>query len=301
MKKPALATYHLNNRLAKIEKIKQTHGTQIRKMIVDGYTIGDIVKHTQQPKKALVYYLESEGLRGLCDANWLSKRSELARVNGRQSKQTLAGVELKPLNMEVKQWFKDQLATGKFKWQIRKELHNKFGYGEKKYYQLCKEFGTPQTQPNTGQYNPMFGKSPSKLSGIGVKGWVFINGNKLFFRSSLELKVFLHLEQSNISFIPANHRVSYDYLGSKKTYLPDIVIETTVYEIKPSAMLNNELVNIKYTALKQYCNQYNLSCGFITESTYPMNKLTRDDIDGLIEKKKLVIDQKNYNKLMRYL
>jgi hypothetical protein len=301
MKKPLLAAYHYKNRLNNLTDIKNNHGSQIEKMISDGYTIGQLVTSTGCPKKTLTYYLESEGLLSKCRSNWKAKQIELARSNGKQSSKTLKGVQLKPITDDVKHWFQAQLIAGKFKWQIRKELQTKFDYGEKKYYQLCKEFGMPSSQPNTGEHNPMFGKSPSKSSGIGVNGWVFVNGNKFFFRSSLELKVFLYLESVGITFMPAMHRVNYEHSGIKKTYLPDIVIGNTIYEIKPSALVNDELVVLKFNALKKYCSEFNLSCDFITESTYPMTKLTQHNIDGLIKKNILVIDQKNYNKLMRYL
>lgn len=301
MKKPSLTVYHYHRRLNRLAEVKKTYGVDIKKMVFSGATVGEIVSFTKYPKKTIIYYLQSEGLMDTCDTNWKNKRAELAKVNGRQSRKVLMGVPLKPLNDNIKEWFRAQVVAGKFKWQIRKELQDKFGYGEKKYYQLCREFGTPLSNPHTGENNPMFGKSPSKSSGIGVKGWVFINGNKVFFRSSLELKVFLYLESAGIIFIPAVHRVSYEHLGVKKTYLPDIVIGNTVYEIKPSSMLNTELVILKFDALKNYCTKFNLSCDFITESTYPMAKLIKSNVDSLIEKNKLVIDQKNYNKLMRYL
>lgn len=301
MVRPKLVEYHKNRRLERISEIKDKYGAEIHKMVDDGKTIGEIIDYTNYPKKSVQYFLEYENLYEKTKENWKIRRSQLAVENGKKSANTLKNVHLKPLTDEIKSWFSEQIKLGKFKWEVKTDLEKKFGYGEKKYYQLCKELGTPKTRPNTGKYNSMYGKTPSKKSGIGVKGWVYINGNKLFFRSSLELKIYLHLEENGISFLQSKHRIPYTDGGIEKTYCPDIVIGNIIYEIKPSALSNNELVIKKFNALENYCKKYNLSCNFITENTFCLDKLTLEKIDLLISNKKLIIDEKNYNKLMRYL
>lgn len=301
MKKPSLAVYHLKNRLEKLKSIKTLHGNEIAEMVSAGHTMGEIIKKIGCPKRTLTYYLESEGLLERCRSNWNNKRRELAKINGKRSVDVLAGIQLKPITTEIKNWFQEQLKLGKFKHEVRKELYDKFGFGEKKYYQLCNEVGDPPSRPRNGKFNSMYGKSPSKSSGNGVKGWVMVYGNKLFFRSSLELKIFLHLENHDIKFLPSHHRIKYSYQNSEKTYLPDIVIGNTIHEIKPSKLLMNDVVLVKFDALKKYCAKFNLNCGFITETTYSLTPLTKEYVDSLIEKKKLNLDEKNYNKLMRYI
>jgi hypothetical protein len=301
MEKLKLVEYHKKQRLERFYEIKNKFGKEISKMIEDGKTIGEIIKYTGYPYKNIRYFLETENLYDKTKENWKTRKPLLAVENGKKSAHTLKGVELKPLTNEIKQWFIEQSKNGKFKYEIRNELWEKFGYGEKKYYQLCEELGTPMSRPNTGKYNPMYGRTPSKKAGIGVKGWVYIDGNKLFFRSSLELKVYLYLENNKISFLQSSHRISYSNNGIEKTYCPDIVIGDTIYEIKPDALTKTELVIKKFTALKNYCKKYNLNCDFITENTFSLEKLTQEEIDLLIDNKKLIIDEKNYNKLMRYL
>lgn len=293
--------YHKKRRLERISKLKYDFGNDILQMVNEGKTIGEIVKCVKYPIKTVRSYLEAEKLYDTVQQNWYARRPQLAMENGKKSANTLKNVHLKPLTEEIKSWFSDQIQMGKFKWEIRNALMEKYGYGEKKYYQLCAEVGVPASKPLSGKYNPMYGRSPSKRAGIGIKGWVYIDGNKLFFRSSLELKIYLYLDSNNISFLQSLHRITYMDNGIEKTYCPDIVINDTICEIKPDSLTSNAQVVKKFNALENYCKQYNLKCKFITENTFPLEKLTKEDVNLLINQKKLVIDEKNYNKLMRYL
>ncbi len=149
----------------------------------------------------------------------------------------------------------------------------------------------------------MFGKSPGKNAGIGSKGWILVDGKLIFFRSSLEFKIYSYLNQKNIKFVLSSHRISYlDSIGTKRTYCPDYVVEDTICEIKPESLLKNKLIQIKILALAKYCKENHLKYELVTENTFPLPKFTSQDIDEMIFKGKLkMLDKKNYEKLLRYL
>jgi hypothetical protein len=231
--------------------------------------------------------------------NWKIKRSHIAKTNGKKSSDVLKSVELKPLSSDIQTWFKEQIDAGKYKWQIRKELQNVFGYGERKYYQLCKLIGVPNENPQTGNLNSMYGRSPALSAGSGISGWILINGHKVHFRSMLELRVYLYLDLNNIRFVLSTHRIPYSYKEADRTYCPDIVIDNTIYEIKPSKLTSNEEVQTKFIALQNYCRERNLFADFITEHTYNLPILTIQWIDELISQNKLAISEKNYTRLIK--
>jgi hypothetical protein len=301
MKKPKLARHHQLNREKRHQFIQSKWGSLINKLLLDGKTIGDICSATGKGPIPIRKYLIWAGLYKKSLENWKIKKQQLARNNGKCSSKSLTGVPLKPITKEIMDWFTLQIQLGRFKTQVENDLKAKFGFGNKKYRQLCSMVGEPKENPQTGELNPMYGKSPGKNSGIGVKGWVYIDGNKLFFRSSLELKIYLYLESQKIHFLQSMHRIPYLDNGTNKTYCPDIVIDTTICEIKPSALVSTNAVQLKFSALQKYCLEYNMKCAFITELTYPLPKLTIETINSLIDEKKLMIDYKNYNKIMRYL
>jgi predicted HicB family RNase H-like nuclease len=300
MKKPNLSQYHKSRRDKRVKEIRTQFGKDILNLVNSGSTIGEIVSFVNLPIKIIRYYLEQEGLYETTKQNWKLRRVMVAQSNGKKSSNTLAGVHLKPLTDEIKTWFVEQLRLGKFQYEVSKELKEKFQYGGKKYRQLCDELGYPPYKPKVGKYNAMYGKLPGKSSGIGAKGWIYVNGNKMFFRSSLELKVFLYLDENNIPFTQSLHRIEYTYKNNNRTYCPDIVIGNIIYEIKPMALTKIESVKIKFVALQKYCSERGLQCDYITEHTFPL-LLTVDKLDKYISDKKIIVDDNNYNKIVRYL
>lgn len=252
--------------------------------------------------KRVCDYLKSIDLFEVCVNNGKIKRAKLAKINGKKSAAALAGIELKPITPEIISRFQSLKKSGMYKRQVYQKLKDEFGYGSRKIKQLCEKFGYPENNPQTGKLNPMYGKSPSTAAGVGVKCWINIQGKRIFCRSSLELKIYCYLNDNNIKFNIAKHRVRYRYRNKDFTYLPDIVIDNTVYEIKPSKLITIPLNVEKYNALKKYCLNFNLKCGIITELTYDLEKYdTREYIDSLIKSDTLTIDAKNLEKLTKYL
>lgn len=159
------------------------------------------------------------------------------------------------------------------------------------YYTKCKDYK-----------NPMFGISPSYKAGIGCKGWVYIDDKKVFFRSTLELLVFYYLYLNNIQFRLSKHRIPYILKSKKRTYNPDIVINNTVYQIKPENLLNSQQNLCKFKQAKLYFKKMQLQFGIITQYSYKLYQVL-DQVEQGIENGKIIFctikDRQKYYKYRR--
>jgi len=305
-----------NNQLYKSNKSKQdvdnrhyfqnlnvhdTFGEKIRNGIQnEGYTTYDVWKLINIPIKQVNNYLIFVGLYDIAVENGKKKKAKLARVNGKLSALTLKNKELKPITPEIIKRFEELKFRLIYKEMVYKQLKKEFGFGEKKCKQLCERYGYPKDNPQTGKLNPMYGKSPGKEAGIGVKCHINRVGNIYFCRSTLELKIFLYLMENNIKFAPSKHRIKYKMKNIHRTYCPDIVINgIEICEIKPYKLLTTDENVLKYNALKEYCKEYNLTCKYITENTFDISKYNLEYIENFINKKIITIDDKNHDKLKR--
>lgn len=118
-----------------------------------------------------------------------------------------------------------------------------------------------------------YGKSSSKESGIGLKGYVLDK----FFRNSLEMRIFLYFYENDIKFKLTKQRIKYvDKDEKEKTYLPDLEIDGIIYEIKPKGMLKIEKIQFKLQVLEKYCFDNDLKYGIITEKTYDISFINKN-------------------------
>lgn len=116
--------------------------------------------------------------------------------------------------------------------------------------------------------NPMYGMSPGLRSGIGSSGWIVINNEKIFFRSSLQCRIYVYLTFNNVEFNLSKHRIPYIYQGKKRTYCPDIEINSVIYQIKPKSLLSYKLNKVKFIAAQDYCSKFKLKFDVITQRTF---------------------------------
>lgn len=275
---------------------------EVRFLVMEkSFTTYDLHKKLGTPPKQMALVLKHLGLYERCIANGEEKIRRTARTNGKKSADVLSGVELKPITQEIIDRFVELKSSGMYKTQVYAKMETEFGFGDKKVRQLCERFGYPSENPQSGKLNPMYGKSPSKKSGIGVKGWIFIDGKRIFFRSSLELAVYSYLKANGIRFELSEHRIKYNYNGIQRTYNPDIVVGTTVCEIKPSSMVSLPENVAKHSALIDYCKRFSLQPNIITEKTYDISSYaTLNNIDTEIKDGSILIDETNLNKLKKY-
>ena len=265
------------------------------------FSTGDLKKVLTIPPKQVVQLLKHLNLYEMCVKNGEVNISNIARVNGRKAADILRGIELKPITELISNRFIELKAMGLYKTQVYEKMREEFGFGDKKINQLCKKFGYPPDNPQTGNLNSMFGKSPSLKAGIGVKCWINHNTEKVFCRSSLELRIYLYLIDNNIQFELSNHRIKYDWNGKERTYNPDIVIDTQICEIKPSVLVSQPINIAKHEALTRYCESFGMTPRILTEGDFDISKYkSRKYIDELIVRGMIEIDEENSTKLKKY-
>lgn len=207
---------------------------------------------------------------------------------------------LKPLTSEVIEKFIELKKEEMCRADLKRIIYS-MGFGEKKFQELCKQFGEPKRCFGGGKRNGMYGKSPGLAAGIGASGWLVENGIKYHFRSSLELKVFLALIKAGEPVMFSNHRIPYlDEKGEPRTYCPDLVIDTMVIEIKPTTLIHTERNELKFTAARLYCEQFGLKFEIRTEQDFKLTPLTPQIIQEMIKNQQLIVSDKSYDKLMRY-
>lgn len=297
-----LKYHNVIRRTERMKYIETAFGDMIRKMVLNGKILKDIINETGLTQNPLTDFLKYTKLNDIRMANSKKVIGDKARINGKNN--GLRGIERKPLTDDIIEYFNKLKDDGIYRNEVAKKISEKYGYGPLKYSQLCKIYGHPKRRPITGKYGSMYGKSPPLGSGIGISGWILYNSDKYFFRSSLELRVFLYLIENNINFKLSRHHIPYVGAdGNNKTYNPDIVIGNVIYEIKPSTMLKLRAVRMKQKAAEQYCNKFALKYQFITENTFDLNIITFDKIDSMINEGFIVLTENklkdNYKRLIK--
>lgn len=291
------------NSIKRYSEFDKKNGDEIETLIEKGSCLSEISRYTKKSQSFLKKYIKwkSENLY-----EKLKQNGKIVNINNRNialQKATLVnkGSQRKVITEKHKQEYLSLLEDGRCLSEI-KRYFSQYDLKSKKVEQMAKLFGKPIRKSFKGNNNPMFGKPPCERSGIGVKGWLIVNNKKVFFRSSLELAVFIYLDENKIDFHLSKHRIRYTYNNEEKTYNPDIVIGRKIYEIKPYSMLEEPRNKVKFLAAKEYCDKFNLSFDLITEKTYDLKNIVNEEkINTMINKQKLIIDSANLEKLWRNL
>lgn len=108
-----------------------------------------------------------------------------------------------------------------------------------------------------GEKNPMYGNPQPMGQGNGWTGWY----NGVLFASLLELSFMIWCDKNNIKFEPISnrkdYRVQYEFLGSKRNYFPDFLInEDVVVEIKPKNLIASEQNLLKFEAARKMFDKF---------------------------------------------
>jgi hypothetical protein len=191
-----------------------------------------------------------------------------------------------------------------FEADARREFHKKFGTSKSAFTYLNKNYGPLPRRPDhflPGELNPMYNMEPDWKSGTGVKGHLLCRGKLIFFRSSLELRIYTYLIDNNIIFSLSKHRIHFEYEGKIKTYYPDIVIADCICEIKPTIKISWKDNIAKHEALKQYAAEMNLKCKYLTEKTYDLSFFTEDYFDKLLEDKIVIMEPEQIKRIKKYI
>jgi len=95
---------------------------------------------------------------------------------------------------------------------------------------------------------------------------------KMFFRSSLELKalVLFELDPSVVSFTTEPYSIQYVFDGVEKRYVPDIEVfyddgSSCLIEIKPSFQIDDPINIAKFEVARDFCTRNNMNFKVLTE------------------------------------
>lgn len=208
-----------------------------------------------------------------------------------------------PLTSEMKLTYENYVNTNTIDSVARLDFFNKYGTaGPHTWNALQEAYGTLKKNPPgflPGKDNLMYGKEPSHLAGIGIKGHVYAFGEKIHFRSSLELRIYLYLSKHKIEFSLSTHRVQYQVDGKLRNYHPDIVIEKRICEIKPKSLLEHWRNRLKFEALEVYARLRGLTAEYITGDTYDLSEIDLEYINRQIEQGMVEMNETEYVRLLK--
>jgi hypothetical protein len=134
------------------------------------------------------------------------------------------------------------------------------------------------SKKNSGENNPMYGKTISLYSGSGIKGYY----RGIFYRSLIECSFLHQCFIDGIEVIGAETAefwVNYEYSGCKRTYRPDFYLPAydTVVEIKHSRFLLDPVNIEKFKSANKIFNNFNI----LTEKDIPY--INRTEFKKLID------------------
>lgn len=297
-----LTEFNKNRRLENMKKLESLYKEKVISLLNSGGIYKDVCNVLNVSDKQVVDFLTYIGYRDIQLLNSKLNTQKLSSENWRRNALKIKGKPLKPLSDELISEYIKLKDSGVYPKEIIQIFKDKFNCTQIQYKWCRKLFGAPTHNPQSGKLNPMYGKPTPHGSGIGVKGWILYDDIRIFFRSTLELKIYMFLLENNIEFVLSKHRIEYIFNDVARTYNPDICIGNNIFEIKPSALLMSENVKAKMNALQNYCNIFKLKCDFITEKTYDISKYTKEYILDLISKNKIqLVNESNLEKLKRTL
>jgi hypothetical protein len=305
-----LKSFHEPRKNARFLEAKEKYGSIVKDLVLSGKLISEICRHFNNElelRRNIHRILKDLDLYEIVQENfriWKRKNQEkMTKLAAVKTKGTHFSRHIVTNEMieSMKKFKKDNLFYHEAK-KIFKEAYKTNGAA---WRTVLAEYGPLRKKPPyflKGNLNIQWGKDAPKGSGIGVQGHIYVDGELLYFRSSLELRVFIYLMRNGIIFSPSKHVIRYMYNGVERNYHPDIVIGNSIYEIKPSSLITLEKNVLKEESLKNYCTGYGLIFGgYITEKTYDLSLVCLKDILILIEEGTITMTNKQLEKLKRWV
>jgi hypothetical protein len=165
----------------------------------------------------------------------------------------------------------DKIRTKEYRDILSKKMsgHNNPMKGSSYYEVWVKKYGKEKADEMNqqcslkkalkGEKNYWFGKTPPFGSGNGWSGWY----NGWYFRSLLELSYMVNvIEKYKIKWETAEnskYKISFNHKGMDKNYFADFILDGKyLVECKPKRLWDTELVKIKKSAAKIYCEENDL-------------------------------------------
>lgn len=169
------------------------------------------------------------------------------------------------------------------------------GHGDiiKKVISQMSESERKEKYGRIGKLNPMFGRPPSKNSGIGYSGWY----KGTFFRSKLELSFLLMNDDRDIISAESFFSIPYhDENGVQRTYRPDFIVDKKyVVEIKPYSMLKRH--TLKESVAIEYFKNTDYVYEIVTDKD--ISTISFDELYQLYEKGNVTLTKSSKRRLDR--
>lgn len=292
-----------NNRTSKlgshnIYRIHVTVGELIKADVTTGALMKDIVKKYSIPIHALKKYLCEFKLYSTVVQNRRILGRDLLRANSLKVKSD--NLYTRKHDINAIQEFGHSKSAHMTKASLIRECISMYNISKTSAQKYLKEIVCVR-HDNTGKNNKMYGVAPTSSSGIGASGKLIYEGYNVHFRSSLELRVFIYLINNGTPFVLSNHRIKYKWNDVDRTYNPDIVVASTVYEIKPDKLIRQPINAMKFKALQDYCTNYKLQCQYITENTYDLSFFNEVLFANMVEDGYIILSEVNYKKIIKYI
>jgi len=296
-----------SKRNVQIDEVISKYETEITKYLHDGYHFKQIRQTLPEkiPIKLLNLVIDRLGLTELRQKNsyetFVANANKISKLGAEKTK----GKPAKEILPEIHEFYKKSVEDGKYDGETRRAILKQFGRGHtgnNTWNVLISLYGKLTIAPKAvyGEQNYWFGKEPPKGTGSGINGHIYGFGQKIIFRSSLEMLIYIYLIDNNITFSLSKHCIKYEHNGKISNYRPDIVINEKIFEIKPTVKINWPLNIAKHSALVEYCASYNLKCEYITEFTYPIEHIEYEYVEKLIAEEKIIITEKQLTRLKNY-
>lgn len=305
-----------SNRLKSIGNLRRSifcndflkiHKDEFIDLVNSGILFGELCSKYKLSYGKCKLILNELNLLTCVENNFKLYSAELQKINSKKGADKVRGSTIirHKIIPEMELQYMDYMSSNIFEGEARQRFKQRFktcgphtwNFLKQKYGQLIKH----PAKFLPGPANKMFGKEPCWKTGTGIKGHILYNDKLIYFRSSLELMVFIYLLDHKIDFELSKHIVRYQYNGKVRNYFQDIVIGDMICEIKPEIKLNWEQNIKKFEALQAYCHKFNLKCKYITETTYELSYIKMDKIDEMIKDKRLFISDSELIRLKKYL
>lgn len=281
------------------------YGEDVKRMINDGFHMSKILVELDLWQSFFTKYLKWKDADGGLK-NQLSINSErVIRENGLRNiqwiKENVVPWNKKTITNDIALYYKELVENGLYRAQITRSMKKIYDIGPKKVAEIIKTYGKPNVKcDGKGKNNPAYGKTYIK-GGRGIVGFILASGKKIYFRSSLEMKIYFYLLENDVAFSLSKHSIEYEFDGAKRTYNPDIVISDVIYEIKPRKLVSLRINVEKFNALKKYCEKFSLKCDHIFEDTFNCSFIDLDYVEQKIKDGILLLDQKQEERLKRIM
>lgn len=289
----------------RIPNVIKFHKDEIILDVNSGMLYGELCKKYNLGLNDVHTMLRRLSLEDIVSTNSRNFRISNRLANGLKGASKLRGTSFirHPLTDSMKLTYQTHVSNETIDSVARVDFFDTYGTaGQHTWNALQELYGKLKKNPTgflPGKDNLMYGKEPSHLAGIGIKGHIYAFGEKIHFRSSLELRIYLYLSKHGIKFSLSNHRIQYQLDGKLRNYHPDIVIGQRICEIKPSGLIGHWRNKLKFEALGAYAKAKGLSAEYITGDTYDLSEIDLEYVKCQIERGLVEINEQEYIRLLK--